>query len=62
MEPKRFAMWKFLIGVLAVFWVIFAIVLFSANIPFLAVSMALTMVLAMSVVVVGLAWAYHKNL
>jgi hypothetical protein len=62
MQQQRFAVWKFLIGVFAVFWTGFAILLFSAGIPFLAVSMALTMVLAMSAVVVGLAWAYQRDL
>lgn len=62
MEQKRYAVWKFLIGVFAVFWVIFAIVLLNADIPFFAVGMGLSMVLAMSIVVIGLAWAYQKNL
>lgn len=62
MEQKRYAIWKFLIGVFAVFWIIFAVVLFSAGIPFFAITMALTMVLAMSIVVIGLAWAYHNNI
>lgn len=62
MEQKRYAIWKFLIGVFAVFWIIFAVVLFSADIPFFAITMALTMVLAMSIVVIGLAWAYHNNI
>lgn len=61
MKQRRFAIWKFLIVVLAVFWLVFAIMLFNANIPFLAVTMALSMILVMSVVVVGLAWAYHNN-
>jgi ABC-type Na+ efflux pump permease subunit len=61
MEQRRYAIWKFLIGVFAVFWLVFAIILFNANIPFLAVTMALSMVLAMSAVVVGLAWAYHND-
>lgn len=61
MERKPIAAWKFLVGVFAVFWIVFAIMLFNAEIPFLAVSMALTMLLAMSVVVIGLAWAYQNN-
>jgi hypothetical protein len=61
MEQRRFAIWKFLIGVFAVFWLVFAVMLFNANIPFFAVSVALSMILAMSVVVVGLAWAYHND-
>jgi ABC-type Na+ efflux pump permease subunit len=61
-EQKRFPVWKFLIGVFAIFWIVFAVMLFYANIPFLAVTMALSMILAMSVVVVGLAWAYQKGI
>jgi hypothetical protein len=58
---KRIEFWKVLIGILAVFWVIFAIFLIGADIPFVIVSMALTIVLAMSALVVGLAWAYQHN-
>jgi len=54
--------WKYLIGILAVFWIVFAIMLLNADIPFLAVTMALSMILAMSIVVVGLAWAYQRNI
>ena len=61
MEQRRFAVWKLLIGVFAVFWLVFAVILVNANIPFLAVSIGLSMVLAMSAVVVGLAWAYQNN-
>jgi hypothetical protein len=61
MEPQRNNTWKFLIGVFAAFWLLFAIVLWNANIPFVIVAMALSMVLAMSAVVVGLAWAYQHN-
>ena len=61
MRPKHIEIWKWLIGILAVFWIIFAIFLFNADIPFVIVSMALTIVLAMSALVVGLAWAYQHN-
>lgn len=61
MQYKPVQLWKYLMGVLAVFWTIFAIFLLNADIPFLAVSMGLAMVLAMSAVVVGLAWAYQKK-
>lgn len=62
MKNKPFAVWKLLIGVFAVFWVLFAVVLFSADIPFLAISMALSTLLVMSAVVIGLAWAYQNNI
>ena len=59
---KRIEVWKWLIGILAVFWIIFAFFLFTADIPFYIVSMALTIVLCMSAIVVGLAWAYQHNI
>jgi hypothetical protein len=58
---KRIEFWKWLIGILAVFWVIFAVFLIGADIPFVIVSMALTVVLGMSALVVGLAWAYQHG-
>lgn len=58
---KRIEFWKWLIGILAVFWIIFAFFLIGADIPFIIVSMALTIVLCMSALVVGLAWAYQHN-
>jgi hypothetical protein len=58
---RHIEVWKYLIGILAVFWVVFGVFLFIADIPFLAISMALTTVLAMSAVVVGLAWAYQHD-
>ena len=58
---KRIEFWKWLIGILAVFWIIFAIFLIGADIPFVIVSMALTTVLCMSALVVGLAWAYQHG-
>lgn len=58
---KRIEFWKWLIGILAVFWIIFAIFLINADIPFVIVSVALTVVLAMSALVVSLAWAYQHN-
>ncbi len=58
---RRIEAWQYLIGIFAVFWVVFAVFLFIADIPFLVISMALTAILAMSVVVIGLAWAYQHN-
>ena len=59
---KRIAAWKYLIGIFAVFWIIFAVFLFLADIPFIVVSMALTTVGALSCLVVALAWAVHHDL
>lgn len=61
MQRHHIEAWKWLIGIFVVFWIIFAIFLFIADIPFVIVSMALTVVLAMSAFVVGLAWAYEHN-
>lgn len=58
---KRIEFWKWLIGILVVFWIIFAVFLIGADIPFVIVSMALTVVLGMSALVVGLAWAYQHG-
>ncbi len=53
--------WKYLIIVFAVFWVIFAIFLFLADIPFYVVSIALTTIGMLSILIVALAWAYQNN-
>lgn len=58
---KRPEIWKWLIGICAVFWIIFAFFLWNANIPFEIVSMALLIVLGMSALVIALAWAYQHN-
>lgn len=58
---KRIAAWKWLSGACAAFWMMFAVLLFTAGIPLVIVSMALTVVLALSVCVVGLAWAYQHD-
>ena len=58
---RRIEFWKVLIGICAVFWIIFAFFLIGADIPFIIVSMALTVVLCMSALVIALAWAYQHN-
>ena len=58
---KRIEFWKWLAGILVVFWLIFAFFLIGADIPFVIVSAALTVVLVMSALVVSLAWAYQHN-
>lgn len=59
---KRPQVWKWLMGVLTLFWIVFAIFLCNAGIPFIIVSMALTIVLGMSAMVVGLAWAFQHDI
>ncbi len=59
---QHIAAWKYLIGIFAVFWVIFAIILIISDFPFYVISIALTTILLLSVLVVVLAWAYQNNL
>ena len=54
--------WKYLIGVLAAFWVVLAIMLFIADIPFYVITLSLSIVLILSAAIVALAWAYQNNL
>ncbi len=53
--------WKLLMGIFAIFWVIFAIILIFSGIPFYVVSIALTTVAMLSLLIVALAWAYQNN-
>jgi hypothetical protein len=59
---QRRQIWKYLIGIFAAFWIIFAVFLFLGNIPFYIISIALSTVLVLSVLIVALAWAYQNNL
>jgi hypothetical protein len=58
---RRIPAWKYLIGVFAVFWVIFAIVLIATGFPFYIISIALSTVLVLSMLIIALAWAYQNN-
>ena len=58
---RRRQVWRYLIAVFVAFWLLFAVVLFTADIPFFVISIALTTVGALSVLVVILAWAYQNN-
>jgi flagellar biosynthesis component FlhA len=53
--------WKLLAGILAVFWVVFAIFLFISELPFYIISIALTTILILSIAIIALAWAYQNN-
>lgn len=59
---KRKQVWRYLIAVFVAFWLLFAVVLFTADIPFYVISLALTTIAALSVLVVILAWAYQNNI
>ena len=53
--------WKYLIGVFAIFWVIFAIVLIATGFPFYIISIALSTVLLLSMLIIALAWAWTHD-
>jgi len=53
--------WKYLIGIFAIFWVVLAVMLFIADIPFYLITWSLTIILVLSAAVVALAWAYQNN-
>ncbi|MBA2285897.1 MAG: hypothetical protein H0W02_10460 [Ktedonobacteraceae bacterium] len=58
---RRIPGWIYLAGALALFWVLFAIVLFAADFPFFVISIALTTIAALSVLVIALLWAYQND-
>jgi hypothetical protein len=54
--------WKYLIGVFAVFWVVLAVMLIIADTPFYMITLSLSIMLMLSAAIVALAWAYQNNL
>ena len=59
---RRIEAWMYLACIFAVFWVIFAIMLiFFSNFPFVVISIALLSLLMLSLVIIGLAWAYTHD-
>lgn len=59
---RRLEAWQYLIGVLALFWALFAFVIISTGFPFMVIMMALTVLAGLSALVVALAWAYQHNM
>ena len=59
---QRRQIWKYLIAIFGVFWLIFAIFLFLGDFPFYIISIALTTALVLSALIVALAWAYQNNM
>jgi len=53
--------WKYLVGIFAIFWIFFAIILIVAEFPFYVISIALTTLAMLSAVIIALAWAYQNN-
>ncbi len=58
---RSIPVWKYLIGVFAVFWVLLAIMLFIADVPFYMITLSLSIILMLSVAIIALAWAYQNN-
>ena len=58
---RRRQVWKYLVGIFALFWIFFAIILVVAEFPFYVISIALTTIAMLSVVIIALAWAYQNN-
>ncbi len=58
---RRLQAWQYLIAIFAAFWILFAIVLIISDFPFVVISVALTSLAMLSVVVIGLAWAFQNN-
>jgi uncharacterized membrane protein len=58
---KHLQVWQYLIGIFAVFWVIFATVLIISAFPFFVISIALTTITMLSLLIIALAWAYQNN-
>jgi hypothetical protein len=58
---RSIPVWKYLIGVFAIFWVVLAIMLVISNFPFYMITLSLSIILIFSVVIVALAWAYQNN-
>ena len=59
---RRRQVWKYLVGIFALFWIFFAIILIVAEFPFYVISIALTTIAMLSAVIIALAWAYQNNL
>ena len=58
---RRRQVWKYLIGIFALFWIFFAIILVVAEFPFYVISIALTTIAMLSAIIIALAWAYQNN-
>ena len=58
---RRRQVWKYLVGIFALFWIFFAIILVVAEFPFYVISIALTTIAMLSVIIIALAWAYQNN-
>jgi hypothetical protein len=58
---RRRQVWKYLVGIFALFWIFFAIILIVAEFPFYVISIALTTIAMLSAIIIALAWAYQNN-
>ena len=53
--------WKLLVGIFAIFWIFFAIILIVAVFLFYVISIALTTIAMLSALIIALAWAYTHD-
>jgi hypothetical protein len=53
--------WKYLIGIFAVFWVVLAIMFVIADFPFYIITLSLSIMLILSAAIVVLAWAWTHD-
>lgn len=58
---RRIPLWVYLAVLFTIFLIIFAIVLITANFPFMVISGALTTIIMLSLLVIALAWAYTHD-
>jgi hypothetical protein len=59
---RRIQAWQVLCFIFAAFWIVFAVVLIVfSQFPFYVISIALTTILALSVLIIALAWAYTHD-
>ena len=62
MHMRCFPAWVYVAIILSTSWILFAIMLIVfSDFPFLVISMALTILLMLSALVIALAWAYQNN-
>ena len=53
--------WKILVGIFAIFWMLFALILIVGEFPFYIISIALTTIAMLSALIIALAWAYTND-
>jgi hypothetical protein len=59
---RRIPALAYLAAALLLFWLMLAAVMITSGFPFMVITLSLSSILGLSVVVVGLAWAYKNNI